>query len=281
VKQMVSSTLSLGDFTGVAVISGAASGMGRSVALLLATAGVKLALVDRNQAGLEATAKDSGLPAGHLLLKSIDICDEDQVDGLYKEIEERFGRLDYAVNAAGVTGYEQGPFLGRSQKEFDWVMNVNVRAQTMMCRRQIELMLKNKPATPTAGFEREPNSSWRKNPAVAARGSIVNICSWSSFHGHTETVAYTVSKHAFLGLTRCLALTFAKEGVRINGIGPGVTDTPMVTQQFKDTFGAGLMPVGRLGLPEEMADAVVYLLSPRASFVHGAILSVDGGWDAA
>ncbi|KAL8279713.1 hypothetical protein RQP46_007808 [Phenoliferia psychrophenolica] len=95
-----------------------------------------------------------------------------------------------------------------------------------------------------------------------------------------ETTQKDFDWHALAGLTKCLAMTYAKDGIRINGIAPGVIETPMVTPEFKASFSPTLMPAHRLGQPEEIADAVAFLLSARASFIHGHLLSVDGGWNA-
>ncbi|KZO89525.1 oxidoreductase [Calocera viscosa TUFC12733] len=256
-------SLTLGDLSGVGFVSGAASGMGKAVALFCAQAGMQLILVDLDLPGLEATAKETGLPADDVYIKQVDISNDQQVEELFAEIERKFGRLDYAVNAAGITGREHGPLLEVSQQDFDWVMNVNLRGTALCCRAEIQLMLKNKPSE-----SRE------------ALGSIVNFASWSSFHGHYETPHYTASKFAVDGLTKCLCIAYAAKGIRVSAVAPGVIDTPMLAPQYRDAFNATLIPQGRLGKATDVAFAVMCLLCPRMAFVNGIALRVDGGMDA-
>ncbi|KAL8279961.1 hypothetical protein RQP46_007542 [Phenoliferia psychrophenolica] len=222
-----------------------------------------LVLIDLNLEGLKVTAKETGLADANLLVKQVNITSDTEVEALFADIEAKFGRLDYAVNAAGVSGRTQGGLVDIPQEDFDFVMDVNIRSMAVLCRQQIKLMLKNKRVTPTSKI-----------------GSIVNFGSWSSTHGHAATPHYTASKFAVAGLTKCLCASYASKGLRVNGVAPGVIETPMLAPQYRNSFNVDMIPQGRLGQPEEIADTVLFLMSDRATFINGIFIPVDGGSDA-
>ncbi|KZO89564.1 NAD(P)-binding protein [Calocera viscosa TUFC12733] len=242
-------SLTLGDLSGVGFVSGAASGMGKAVAL----AGMQLILVDLDLPGLEATAKETGLPADDVYIKKVDISNDKEVDELFAEIERKFGRLDYAQRSVALP-VQQGANTARSST---CPRRTLTRSWTSTCaasRAEIPLMLKNKPTESKEGL-----------------GSIVNFASWSSLHGHIETPHYTTSKFTVAGVTKCLCIGYASKGIRVNAVAPGVINTPMLAPQYRDAFNVSLIPLGRLGKADDVAFAVMFLLCPRAAFVNGTI----------
>jgi NAD(P)-dependent dehydrogenase (short-subunit alcohol dehydrogenase family) len=186
-----------------------------------------------------------------------DVAIENDVRSLVEKTVDRYGRLDYAVNNAGI-GEKMTPLVEQTSEKFDQIMNTNVRGTWLSMKYEIPEMIKN------------------------GGGAIVNISSGAGLVGYPQMPVYIASKHAVLGLTKSAALEYAKSGIRINAIAPGGVETDMLIQtvgedqQFLETF-KSMHPIGRFGDPKEIANAVVWLLSNKASFVLGHTLLVDGG----
>jgi len=255
---------------GVVLITGAASGIGRACAKAFAEAGCKhLVLVDRDSAHLSDTVKALGLDQKRVTTHGVDIRDDEGVERLVEEIPAQFGSLDYALNCAGIAG-GPGHLHEVDMKGIDEVLNINLRAQIVISRAVVKVMLAKKASSS------DSNSNDR-----VQRGAIVN---WSSILGHTSAsgqfTAYIVSKHAMIGLTRSMASAYGKDGVRVNAVAPGYIDTAMMApapDDIKAHF-IGRTPMDRPGKPEEVANLVLFLCSDAASYVNGAIVSVDGGY---
>ena len=210
-------------------------------------------------AGAETVKKitDAGAQA---LFVATDVSKEDQVQALVAKAVERFGRLDIAFNNAGLT-QNSAPLAAQPADTYDHIFDVSVRGVWLSMRAEIEQMLKQ------------------------GSGSIINMGSMSAVVGIPGLTTYSGSKHAVLGLTRGAALDYAKQGIRINAVGPGTIDTPMI-ERFIELAGTDAVmepiraahPIGRTGKPEEVAEAVLWLASDASSFVVGHILMVDGGY---
>lgn len=247
------------DFKGkLALVTGGSFGIGRATAIAFARAGAQVVIADieSNSDTLRAIKQAGGDP----LFMQCDVSKPDQVQTMVQEIVKKFGRLDFAFNNAGIEG-DNGPLQECALENWDRVLNVNLKSIFLCMKAQIPLM-------------RSQGS-----------GVIVNCASVAGMMGFINLPAYVASKHGVIGLTRAAALENAKEGIRINAICPGVIKTPMVERVTKgdpalEASYTAMEPVGRMGQPEEIAAAVLWLCSPESGFVTGAAIPVDGGMTA-
>jgi 3alpha(or 20beta)-hydroxysteroid dehydrogenase len=246
----------------IAVVTGAAAGLGRAVAGRLAAEGARLVLVDRAQDALEKAAAeiDGSLPV------VADVSREADVDAYVEAAVARHGRVDLFFNNAGIEG-RMAPMTELSVDDFDKVWAVNARGVFMGLRAVLKVM--------------KPQGS----------GAIVNTASMAGIRGAATFSPYVASKHAVIGLTRCAALEGAPFGVRVNGVAPGHIDTRMardLTAQInpgdpgaaQEEIAAGVPLGGRYGTAEEVAALVLWLLSDEASYVSGATHLIDGALNA-
>ena len=242
----------------VAIVTGSSSGIGRSTAIALAKEGINVVVAARRDKEGEETlrlVKESG---GDGIFVKTDVSNEDSVKGLVEKTVKTYGRLDYAFNNAGVVE-EPASFTNETSDIFDKIMTINVKGVWLSMKHEIPQMLKN------------------------GGGAIVNTSSVHGVIANPQLPIYVASKHAVLGLTKAAALEYAKAGIRINAVAPGAIETEMMEQSIGNDKQArealvALHPIGRAGKPEEIANAVVWLLSDKASFVTGHTLLVDGGW---
>jgi NAD(P)-dependent dehydrogenase (short-subunit alcohol dehydrogenase family) len=249
------------NFTGqVALVTGASSGMGLTTARAFAEAGAAVVLADINQAALR-TATDALTAAGHQVLGlPCDVADEANVVATVQAAVDTFGRLDMAFNNAGIQ-VPPSDAADEPAEVFDRVNAINLRGVWACMKHELAQM------------------------RTQGSGAIVNCSSLGGLVGLPGRAAYHASKHGVLGLTSSAALEYAPRGIRINAICPGTIATPMVTDMINkgelDTAEAiANQPINRLGQPEEIAAAVLWLCSPGASFVIGVALPVDGGYTA-
>lgn len=240
-----------------ALVTGGASGIGRATALTLAREGARVLVADRDAAGASAVAATIAGRGGGAHAVGCDVTREDEVAAMVQTAVDVFGRLDCAVNNAGVTA--PGGLLHEIAVE-DWerTLAVNLTGVFLCLRHELPVM------------------------RAQGEGAIVNISSGAGLIGTPGLAHYCASKHGILGLTKTAALENARAGVRVNALCPGSTDTPMLQDFMGRSAQARKMilasaPSGRLGLPEEIAEAAVWLCSARASYVSGESMLVDGG----
>jgi NAD(P)-dependent dehydrogenase (short-subunit alcohol dehydrogenase family) len=240
----------------VAFITGAASGIGRATAQVFVQNGYAVALVDRTvDAGREAEAQIS--QHGECAFIACDVTDDAAVQSAVAQTVERFGRLDAAFNAAGIDG-ELGKLTADGTME-NWnrVIAIDLTGVWSCMRYQIPAMLKS------------------------GGGAIVNCSSVAGLVGAATCSAYVAAKHGVVGLTKTAAVEYARQGIRVNAVCPGMIDTPMTQAGLNPDFLEPLLaesPIGRLAQPTEVSTAVLWLCDPGTSFVTGQALAVDGGW---
>jgi NAD(P)-dependent dehydrogenase (short-subunit alcohol dehydrogenase family) len=243
----------------VALVAGGTSGIGKTTAIEFARAGAKVILTGRREkegAQVVAEIKKLGGDAGFV---RADVARDADVKGMVDFTVDKFGRLDIAFNNAGVEW--MGPLDQATEAEYRRVFDINVWGVLNSMRHEIPVMLKN------------------------AGGAIVNTSSVAGHVGMGQVSIYTASKHAVEGLTKALALEFAKQNIRINAVAPGAIATEMFDRfagkhsEVLDSL-SSLIPVGRIGASEEIAAAVLYLCSDNAKFTVGTSLIVDGGFVA-
>jgi len=246
------------DFAGKsAIVTGAASGIGRAAAVLLAARGAGVLVVDLDEVGARATVDAIIDVGGAALFQRTDVSDPTEVRAMVSAALEAFGRLDVAVNNAGTPGTYAAL---ADQTLADWERTIAVNLTSVFLSMQAEIP----PMIETGG------------------GAIVNTSSAAGLIGFANLPAYVASKHGVVGITKSVALEFAKQGVRVNAVCPGSIRTGMLegftggNEQALEGMGR-MQPIGRLGTPEEVAEAIVWLCSSASSFVTGHALAVDGG----
>ncbi len=239
------------------IVTGGASGIGLASVVRCLEEGAKVVIADL--AASDGEAQASALErehAGRCRFIAVDVTDTAQVDELFAQTQAAFGRVDAVFNNAGVGGIAPSDTL--SDADFLRVIDINLNGVFRVARAALRVMY--------------PQGS----------GSIVNCASILGVFGQSQTAAYTAAKGGVVNMTRSLAIEAAPKGVRVNAIGPGYIDTPLLAE-LDDELLQGLIrlhPLGRLGRPEEVANAFLFLASDEASFVTGAHLMVDGGFTA-
>jgi NAD(P)-dependent dehydrogenase (short-subunit alcohol dehydrogenase family) len=237
-----------------AIITGGGSGFGREVALKLAQKGVNISVVDLSKEKGEETVRLCKELGGNAIFISADVSKVEDVKNYVAKTMERFGKIDLFFNNAGISGSGVRT-IECSVEEFDSIVDVNLKGVFYGLKYVVTEMLK------TGG------------------GAIVNTSSLGGLVGLPTLGAYSATKHAVIGLTKTIAGEYGRENIRINAIAPGTNETPMVKAFPKEAIKAmaDAVPMGRLGQPHEVADVVCFLLSDEASYIHGAVISIDGG----
>ena len=239
------------------LVTGAASGIGRQVAMAFAEEGARVAVADIDQAAVEATAADIRKKGGEAHAFTLDVVKPDAVRDFMAGAESVLGRLDVLANCAGVR--EISPLLDLSFEDWQRTMGINVTGSFL----------------PSQAFA-------RRLIALGKPGRIVNIASTLGLVATPERVAYVTSKHAVVGLTKALAMELAPNNIRVNAVAPGVIRTPMTERYFQDAETSqkirNIHAMGRWGETQEVANAMLFLASEASSFTTGAVLTVDGGW---
>jgi NAD(P)-dependent dehydrogenase (short-subunit alcohol dehydrogenase family) len=244
----------------VAVVTGASSGIGRAAALAFAAEGARVVVSDICSKVGEDTVREIASSRGDAIFVKADVSRSEDVAALIERTVQNYGQLDFAFNNAGIEG-DMAVTAECTEENWDRTLAVNLKGVWLCMKHELGHMLARR------------------------RGAIVNCSSVAGLVGFQGQPAYVASEHGIVGVTRCAALEYAKYGIRVNAVCPGVIATPMVERivkenpDVKDQLTAG-EPVGRMGKPEEVAAAVVWLCSARASFVTGQAIAVDGGWIA-
>jgi len=247
----------MSDQVKVAFVTGASSGIGQATAEAFVRAGYATALVDRDVAAGEKTATEFA-KLGDCTFIACDVTDDAGVERAVADTVSRFGRIDVAFNGAGIDG-SMAPTADSTMDNFDRLIAVNVKGVWSCMRHQLRQML------------------------AQGGGAIVNCSSTSGVVGVGYLPAYSASKHAVVGLTKSAAVEYMRSGIRVNAVAPGMVDTPMWQRSISPEMTEQLLandPAGRLAKPAEIAQAVLWLASPAASFVNGHTLLVDGGFTA-
>jgi NAD(P)-dependent dehydrogenase (short-subunit alcohol dehydrogenase family) len=248
----------------VALVTGAGSGIGQAAAMGFAAKGAGVVIADLDGAQGSASARGIESAGGQALFVETDVASATAVTRLVEQALGRFGRLDYAVNNAGIQG-ELKSTAECSEANWDRIIGVNLKGAFLCMKEEIAQMLRQD------------------------GGAIVNVASNFGLVGSVGMPAYSASKHGLLGLTKTAALEYATQNIRVNAVCPGPVQTPMIGKimaaqpELGDQIVANItarLPVRRMGQPEEIGRAIVWLCSDDASFVTGAILAVDGGFVA-
>jgi 3-oxoacyl-[acyl-carrier protein] reductase len=244
----------------VALVTGARRGMGKAHALALAKQGARVVVTDIDEKECQTVADEIRANGGEAVAFKLDVLSSQEVDQVFDAVIKKFGRLDILVNNAGIFAPKSA--LAMTEEEWDHTLNINLKGEFLCAQRAAQEMTKNK---------------W---------GRIINIASIASggvgigFEGATH---YSASKGGIVGMSESMALEFGPLGITVNVIAPGAIETPMIGAVTKDLIEEIELrvPLKRIGKPEEVSAAVVFLASEEASYVTGATLVVDGGWLAA
>ncbi len=241
----------------VAIVTGAAAGIGRATALAFAAKGIRVVVADIDEQSGQQVVVDAKQAGGEALFVRCNVTSDADVQALVATTVEAYGRLDFAFNNAGIE-VEQAKLADGDELVFDRIMDVNVKGVWRCMKHQIPVMLSQ------------------------GGGAIVNTASVAGLGAAPKMSIYSASKHAVIGLTKSAAVEYAKKGIRVNAICPAVIDTDMFRRAAesdprKAEYAAAMHPVGRLGTSEEIAGAVLYLCSSDAGFTTGVALPVDGG----
>jgi 2-keto-3-deoxy-L-fuconate dehydrogenase len=246
----------------IALVTGAGSGIGAAIAELFAKSGAHVFVTDRAEGGGRDTVQRINESGARAEFAQLDISEPSQCAAVAERVLTDMGRLDILVNNAGIG--HVGTMATTAVSDLDHVHSVNVRGTFLVTKAFIAGMLARR------------------------SGAIVNIASIAGLVGVRDRLAYTVTKHAIVGLTRAMALDHATDGIRINAICPGRVETPWVQERLREypdpekayAEMCSTQPMGRMGKPEEIAAAALYLASDEASFLTGSVLTPDGGWSA-
>lgn len=244
----------------VGLVTGAGAGIGEACAILLAEKGALVVVSDVNLAAANRVVNVIAANGGKAIASLCDVSKPEQVADLMKAAINEFGRLDFAVNNAGVVG-KQIPLQEYKHDDWERIIAVNLGGTFYCMQEELKIFY------------------------AQGHGAIVNIASEASLKGSAADAVYTASKHGVAGLTKTVALEAAKKGVRVNAVCPGSIETQLVKDFTAGSpelyeFGKNLMPVGRYGQPSEIAEAVAWLCSDAASLMSGHLMAVDGAWSA-
>jgi NAD(P)-dependent dehydrogenase (short-subunit alcohol dehydrogenase family) len=246
----------------VALVTGAASGIGRATALTFAREGAKLIIADMNEDGGQQTIHMMTENGGEAMFVQVDVTSASQIEAMISKTVETYGRLDCSFNNAGTEGTTMVSTIDYKEEDWNRVLSINLTGVWLCMKYEIAQMLKQ------------------------GGGAIVNTASVAGLVGSRGAgSAYAASKHGVVGLTKTAALEYAKQGIRVNCVCPGVIRTPMMERMLTRTPALeqqyiAAEPIGRLGRPEEIAESVVWLCSDAASFVTAHTMTVDGGYVA-
>lgn len=242
----------------VAFVTGAASGIGRATALAFAHEGASVVVADVSEQGNQETARMIEEKGGRAIAVKCDVTRTEDVKVALEKTIEAFGRLDFAFNNAGIEPRNAAPTAEYEEEEWNRIIDINLRGVFLCMKHEIPLILKQ------------------------GRGAIVNTSSGEGIIGIKGSPAYTAAKHGVIGLTKAAALDYASQNIRVNAVCPGYIDTPMMGRFTGGTDEGRAKviaeePVGRMGKPEEIAAAVIWLCSDAAAFVVGHAMVIDGG----
>jgi len=244
----------------VALVTGAASGLGLATAKAFAEAGTSVVLADWNEKQVQTVATDLASKGHNTLAVHCDVSDDAQVEAMVHETVARFGQLDAAYNNAGIQNV-LAETADSPRDDYDRVMSINLRGVWSCMKYELQQMRKQ------------------------GSGAIVNCSSLGGLIGGNQRGTYHAAKHGVIGFTKSAALEYATRGIRVNDVCPGMIQTPMSDKMIAEGQGEELdrmlntfVPMKRLGRPEEIADAVLWLCSEAASYVTGQSISVDGGY---
>jgi 3-oxoacyl-[acyl-carrier protein] reductase len=237
----------------VAVVTGASQGIGRDTALALSEAGAKVVVAARNEQKLAALVSDIAAAGGEAFAVKMDVADAEQVKAGFKQMIEKFGRLDILVNNAAIT--RDGLAMRMKKDDWDAVLQTNLTGAHLCVQQALPVMMK------------------------ARSGRIINISSVVAQSGNAGQANYVAAKAGLIGLTKAIAIEIASRGITVNAVAPGFIETPM-TDVLPDKVKEELktrIPLGRMGSPRDVAAAIVFLASDEAGYITGQALNVNGG----
>lgn len=242
----------------VAIVTGGGSGLGQATAVRLAEEGVNIAVVDVSEKGGNETVEKVKNAGSDAIFIKADVSKAEEVKQYVDKTVEKYGQIDYFFNNAGISGSGEY-FLNTKIEEIEQIVGINLLGALYGVRYVADVMLKN------------------------GGGAIVNTASSAGVIGQDSVVTYSATKHGIIGLTKSMVAEYAKDGLRLNAIAPGPTETPMVkafyeaNPEMKENAESGI-PQKRLGTPKEVAELVTFLLTSKAEYINGEVIRIDGGF---